>query len=222
MIFNLLVRGFVAAVRVVLGAQFSSSLGHFYADDLEVAVDDLQVALDWLDSEVVFHFGDWTNRVRCCGVWLRCSVLPLSVYFAGAPWFVVSVFPYLGVVLIPSFSWTRSTCGVTWRRLVQAPPVAEQLLGDQNSASRLFLPFACSLLRFVVGGDSCWLVAGFSRRIRLPRFRWLDVEHFTTGRLGTVRGGGPKIDLMFTGQKWFLVKRHRQKFSFSGVFFQFL
>ena len=117
LLFNLLVDGLIATVgRVAPGVQLFSSParcpGQFYADDLEPMAEsqhDLQVALDAVASWAQkwrFTSGIGPTKSAAMVFGPRRHVPPCSVTLAGAPLPVVFEYPYLGVILSPSLSWT--------------------------------------------------------------------------------------------------------------------
>ena len=117
LLFNLLINSLIASVRQVApGVQFcSSSLrvpGQLYADDLELSAEcefDLQVALDavarW-GRQWRFSFGIGPTKSAVMVFGPRRSIPPCSVHLGGDPLPIVMEYPYLGVILTPTLSWT--------------------------------------------------------------------------------------------------------------------
>ena len=116
LLFNLLVNGLAASVRQAApGVQFGVShrfTNQLYADDLVVTAEcqhDLQVALDAVSAwghrwRFSFGIGPTKSAVMVFGP--RRGVLPCSVFLSGHELPLVSEYPYLGVILTPSLSWT--------------------------------------------------------------------------------------------------------------------
>ena len=111
LLFNVLINSLIASVRQVApGVQFSSSSsrvpGQLYADDLELSAEcefDLQVALDAVRC---FSFGIGPTKSAVMAFGPRRSIPPCSMHLGGDPLPIVMGYPYLGVILTPTLSWT--------------------------------------------------------------------------------------------------------------------
>ena len=180
-----------------------------YADDLVVTAEcqhDLQVALDAVSAwrhqwRFSFWIGPTKSAIMVFGI--RRGVPPYSAFLSGQELPLVSEYPYLGVILTPSLSWTAHArpC-LPWQPLVRSVRclmqvrtspaavrvyplhvlrAAEHILGVEFL---VHLRPLCRRLtqRYAGGAGSSWVGLQVLPSVNLE-LGWLDAAHISTSRL---------------------------------------